>query len=139
MTLREVREYIAGLGIAENEHVYIGRMDGKQQKSIGVYSRSGENAPHIPLGGRQNATYDTKRVSLLIHWTRNKEETEKVASDLFQKLLKQEGFQVGDTNILFLQVKMSEPQDISSDQDGVYEYVIWVDFIYELRGGKADE
>lgn len=139
MTLNAVREYIAGLGIAQNEHVYIGRLDGKQQRSIGVYARPGEGDPHIPLGGRQNATYDTKRISLLIHWTRNKEETEKAAATLFQNLLEQEGFQAGDTNVLFLQVKMPEPQDIGSDQDGVYEYVIWVDFIYELRGGNADE
>ena len=36
----DIREWIASLGIAEDEHVYMGKLDNKQQKSIGVYSLS---------------------------------------------------------------------------------------------------
>ena len=32
----DIREWIASLGIAEDEHVYMGKLDNKQQKSIGV-------------------------------------------------------------------------------------------------------
>ena len=36
----DIREWIASLGIAEDDNVYIGKLDNKQQKSIGVYNRS---------------------------------------------------------------------------------------------------
>ena len=37
LKLTEIRQWIASLGIAEDQHVYIGKLDNKQQKSIGVY------------------------------------------------------------------------------------------------------
>lgn len=36
----DIREWIASLGIAEDDNAYIGKLDNKQQKSIGVYNRS---------------------------------------------------------------------------------------------------
>ena len=61
----DVRAWIASLGIADDQHVYIGKLDNKQQKSIGVYGRSGLGSPGIALGGLECTTYDTKRLSLL--------------------------------------------------------------------------
>lgn len=43
----DVRAWIASLGIAEDQHVYIGKLDNKQQKSIGVYGRSSSGPPNI--------------------------------------------------------------------------------------------
>ena len=34
----DVRDYIAGLGIADNNNVYCGKLDNKKDKSIGVYN-----------------------------------------------------------------------------------------------------
>ena len=33
----DVRDLIAGLGIAADDHVYCGKLDDKKDKSIGVY------------------------------------------------------------------------------------------------------
>lgn len=33
----DVRDYIAGLGIADNNNVYCGKLDNKKDKSIGEY------------------------------------------------------------------------------------------------------
>jgi hypothetical protein len=49
LKLTEIRQWIASLGIAEDQHVYIGKLDNKQQKSIGVYGRSGSGSPGIAL------------------------------------------------------------------------------------------
>ena len=77
LSLNDIRGYIAGLGIAEDNRVFIGKLDNKKEKSIGIYNRKGEGALTFPLGGRDYASYDTKRVSLLIHWSRNVLESEK--------------------------------------------------------------
>lgn len=129
----EIREWIASLGIAEDQHVYMGKLDNKQQKSIGVYGRSGSGSPDIALGGLECTTYDTKRLSLLVHWTTRKAESEVAAYELFEKLRNVSSLDIGDTHINYLRLMVPEPQDVGTDDGGVYEYVIWLDLIYERK------
>ena len=72
LRLTDIQDWIISLGIAEESHVYIGKLDNKQQKSIGIYNRSGSGPPNIALGGLEYTTYDTKQLSLLVHWNRDK-------------------------------------------------------------------
>ena len=133
LKLTEIRQWIASLGIAEDQHVYIGKLDNKQQKSIGVYGRSGSGSPDIALGGLERTTYDTKRLSLLVHWTTRKAESEVAAYELFEKLRNVSSLDIGDTHINYLRLMGPEPQDVGTDDGGVYEYVIWLDFIYQRK------
>ena len=82
----DIREWIASLGIAEDEHVYMGKLDNKQQKSIGVYSRSSSGPPNIALGGLDYTSYDVRPISLLVHWNRSKPESEAAAYELFESI-----------------------------------------------------
>ena len=81
----DIREWIASLGIAEDEHVYMGKLDNKQQKSIGVYSRNSSGPPNIALGGLDYTSYDVRPISLLVHWNRSKPESE-AAYELFETM-----------------------------------------------------
>ena len=40
---------------------------------------------------------------------------------------------IGETHINYLRLMVPEPQDVGTDDDGVYEYVIWLDFLYERK------
>lgn len=131
--LKDIRQYIASLGIAVDEHVYIGKLDSKQQKSIGVYSRPTSGSPRTALGGLDCTTYDIKPVSLLVHWTRSASESEEAAFLLFEKLRSTTRLSIGDTHIHYLRLMVPEPQAIDTDDHGVYEYVIWLDLIYERK------
>ena len=133
LKLTEIRQWIASLGIAEDQHVYMGKLDNKQQKSIGVYGRNGSGSPGIALGGLECTTYDTKRLSLLVHWTTRKAESEVAAYELFEKLRNVSSLDIGDTHINYLRLMVPEPQDVGTDDGGVYEYVIWLDLIYERK------
>ena len=133
LKLTEIRQWIASLGIAEDQHVYMGKLDNKQQKSIGVYGRKGSGSPGIALGGLECTTYDTKRLSLLVHWTTRKAESEVAAYELFEKLRNVSSLDIGDTHINYLRLMVPEPQDVGTDDGGVYEYVIWLDLIYERK------
>ncbi|MCI8865583.1 MAG: hypothetical protein HFG60_09920 [Lachnospiraceae bacterium] len=133
LMLEDIRTYIAGLGVAGEDHVYIGKLDNKKLKSIGVYSRPENGQPYTAIGGMDCTTYDIKRVSLLIHWNKSKRETEKAAGDLFEKLKCKPGLSLGGTRIHYLRLMVPEPQDVGSDDNGVYEYVIWLDFIFERK------
>lgn len=133
LPMKEIRQYISGLLIAQDAQVYIGKLDNKQQKSIGVYSRKQEGPPNIALGGPACTTYGTKSISLLIHWNKSVTESETAAYELYDKLLHESSLMIGDIPIHYLSLMVPEPVDIGTDDNGVYEYVIWLDFIYERK------
>lgn len=133
LLLKDVRHYITGLGVAVDKDVYIGKLDNKKQKSIGVYSRPTSGSPGIALGGLDCTTYNTRPVSLLVHWTRSQPESEAAAYKLFEKLRNATSLTIGNTPINYLRLMVPEPQDVGTDDSGVYEYVIWLDFIYERK------
>lgn len=131
LRLIDLRQYISGLGIAQDTRCYIGKLDAKKEKSIGIYNRKSEGALALPLGGINNASYDVRPVSFLVHWNKSVSESEAAAYALFDSLQQAAsgGFRVGAEEIqaVFLQVRA--PVDIGTDDAGVYEYVIWADFI----------
>ena len=133
LKIADIRGWIASLGIAADNRVYIGKLDNKQQKSIGVYGRGGSGPPYIALGGLEYTTYDTKPVSRLVHWNSDKEESEAAAYDLFEKIRNLSSLDIGDTHIHCIRLMVPEPQDVGTDDGGVFEYVIWLDFIYQRK------
>ena len=120
LRLTDIQDWIISLGIAEESHVYIGKLDNKQQKSIGIYNRSGSGPPNIALGG-------------LEYTNRDKPESEEAAYQLFEKLRSISSLDIGDTHINYLRLMVPEPQDVGTDDNGVYEYVIWLDLIYQRK------
>lgn len=134
LKLKEIRQFVSGLGIAPDSNVYMGKLDNKEPRSIGVYNKPGEGPPVTALGGYENASYGTKKISLLVHWNRSVTESEEAAYALFEKLKTEESQMLGDTRLLYILLQVPEPVDIGTDADGVYEYVIWADFIYERNG-----
>ena len=132
LRLEDIREYVAGMGIAE--HTYIGKLDNKKQKSIGVYQRSSSGAPRIALGGYDCATYETRPISLLVHWNKNPVESEEAAWKVWEQLKQETSLMIGNTPIRCLMLQVPEPQNVGTDDAGVYEYVIWLDFICGKEG-----
>ena len=133
LTLSEIQKWIASLKIAADDNVYIGKLDNKKQKSIGVYGRGTSGSPNIALGGLECTSYDTRPISLLVHWNRNKPESEKAAYGLFEKIRSVSSLDIGDTHINYIRLMVPEPQDVGTDDGGVYEYVIWLDFVYQRK------
>ena len=61
----DVRDYIAGIGIADNTNVYCGKLDDKKNKSIGVYNNNKQRPVQMAVGGLNNSSYRVKSVSIL--------------------------------------------------------------------------
>lgn len=129
MELKDVRAYIASLGISADDNTYIGFLDNKMDQSIGVYSRSDRRAPAVAIGGWSNSSYDIKEVSFLVHWNRKKTETEHAAITLFE-MLKSPPASIGGYPIQYLRLLQQEPIDVGADAKGVFEYVIQCDIYY---------
>lgn len=131
MTLANIRDWLKTFGIAE--HYYIGKLDNKKEKSLGVYQRQGGN-PKIALGGLANTKYQVKRISVLLHWNKNANETEITAQELYDKIITlKEPPVIGDTQVYYVSMQVPEPVDVGTDDAGVYERVIWMEIYYERR------
>lgn len=128
MTLVEIKDWLKTLGVAEN--YYIGRLDNKQEKSLGVYDRPAGTRPVMALGGLQNSSYNIRGISLLLHWNRNKNQTEEAAMALWDQLMEVRDLDVGMQHIHFLQMTVPEPIGVGTDADGIYEYVINFNIYY---------
>lgn len=132
ITLAEVRDWIKTFNAANN--YYIGKLDNKQENSIGIYQRKTIDGPRIAIGGRSLASYDVKSISILIHWNKNANETEKRAQYLYNRLFEAESVVIGETPIKIISLLQNEPVDVGTDDNNVYERVIELDLYYEREG-----
>lgn len=133
MNLEDVRDYVASLGMSE--HVYMGKLPDKEDKSIGVYNSKHQHAYREVLGGRELEGYSEKYVSLLIHWNKSPRDTEKVSKELFEKLRIMRDANINNETIKFFQ-PLYDLQDIGTDDTGIYEMIIEGVFIFEKKEGK---
>ncbi|HGF7655209.1 MAG: minor capsid protein [Streptococcus mitis] len=129
ITLAEVRDWIKTFNAANN--YYIGKLDNKQENSIGIYQRKTIDGPRVAIGGRSLASYEVKSISILIHWNKNANETEKRAQYLYNRLFEAESVVIGGTPIKMIALLQNEPVDVGTDDNNVYERVIELDLYYE--------
>ncbi len=127
----DVRDYIASLGITANDHVYCGKLDSKLDKSIGVYPQKREGRAIQAVGGNKNSSYCIKSISILVHWNKSVKDTEKVSNTLFDKLRNAINVTINNTHMLFTCMQCPEPIPVDTDEKGIFEYVIELDFYYE--------
>lgn len=135
MTLADVRDYIASLELAE--HVYMGKLPDKEDKSVGVYNSKHQYPQHIALGGPTQEGYGQKYVTLLIHWNKSPGDTEKTAIELFEALRQARDVTVNDETIKFIQ-PLYEIQNVGTTDAGIYEMVIEMAVIYEKKGKQNE-
>lgn len=127
----DVRDYIAGLGIADNNNVYCGKLDNKKDKSIGVYNLNRQRPPQTAVGGLNNSSYRIKSISILVHWNTSVRDTEKAAEQLYNMLRDTNNKIINDTKLLFTKMQVDGPVDVWTDDKGIFESVIELDIYYE--------
>lgn len=130
--LETVRQVVSDFGIAVDDNVYMGKLDAKSEKSIGVYNSKHTHDYKRALGG--TGTYGAKYVTLLVHWNESPRQTEKAACDLFRGLEQVRDLEVDEEKIKFIQPLVNEPVEIGTDDSGIHEMVIEAVFYYERKG-----
>lgn len=125
--LSDIRDFLKT--VFKAEHYYIGKLDNKQDRSLGVYTLKGNGAPVTAIGTQ--STYDIIGVSLLLHWSNNANETEVTARTLYEKLRTIKNFKINDKQIYMIELLVPEPIDVGTDDKGTYERVIEMNLYYE--------
>lgn len=129
MTLADVRDYIASLNITEPQKVYMGKLDAKSDKTVGVYLSKHQHTYKTAIGGDSLQSYRVKYVTLLIHWNKSPRDTDRAATDVFEALKNTREAKINNETIKFIQ-PLYEIQDVGTDDSGTYEMVIEAAFIY---------
>lgn len=129
MMLADVRDYVELLQLSE--HTYMGKLDSKQEKSIGVYHGKRETPYKTAIGGASLRSYGIKSVSFLVHWNKSPRDTEKASNALFEALEETVEKNINNVTIEFIQLLCDEPIDVGTDEDGIYEMVIEAAIVYE--------
>ena len=76
--------------------------------------------------------YGEKYITILIHWNKSPRDAEKVAVGLYETLRRARDIQTEDGTIKFFQL-LYDPQDIGTDDSGIYEWVIEAAVIFEKK------
>lgn len=128
--LSDIRDYVAGLNIAEDANCYCGIPPDKQSKpdkSIGVCNLKSdrtERTPHSVIGGDKNSSYEIKGISFTIHWNGSLDETEKTALDLYKVLKATKNVTVNGHSFICVEMVREEPVPVGMDENGIFEYAI---------------
>lgn len=64
MILSDVRDYMDSLKLAD--HVYMGKLDAKKERSVGVYHSRHSHAYKTAIGGPALESYGTMYVTFLV-------------------------------------------------------------------------
>ncbi|MBS5858025.1 MAG: hypothetical protein KIC60_06025 [Clostridium sp.] len=132
LTLDNIKEWLKTLALG-TDNFYVGKLDNKKDKSIGVYQLK-TDAPIINLGGLEHTPYEVKRVSFLIHWNMNYEETENISMKFYKKLQNIQNIKINEIQIFLVNLLVNEPIDVGTDNKHIFERVIQAEFYYGKKG-----
>lgn len=130
LSLKQIKDWVKTLDTSA-EHFYIGKLDNKNDKSIGVYNAKKALAPYVALGGLTNTSYRQKAVTFLIHWDKNQDRTEEASNRLYEQMEAKTNIMIGDIKIKYIELLESGPISVDTDDKGIYEMVINAVFYYE--------
>lgn len=126
MTLKEVKDFLKTQIEADNWK--IGTYDNSKDKTICVRNLT-SNRNKLALGGLKNTSTRTKGISIVVHWNKNPDETERVSQQIQEVFYGQHPL-INDKQVVLCEMRSDEPIFLGTDSSGVYEYVIelWITY-----------
>ncbi|MGP1505179.1 MAG: phage tail terminator protein [Eggerthia catenaformis] len=123
LTLKMIKDWLKTLDLGA-EHFYIGKLDNKNEKSLGVYNMNTSVMADVAIGGKENTKTGKKYITLLIHWDKNMDHTEVAAYKIYNKLSYLTNVEIEGIDVDYIELPDNEPIFVDTDKNGVYEMVI---------------
>lgn len=126
MTLKEVKDFLKTQIEADNWK--IGTYDNSRDKTICVRNLT-SNRNKLALGGLKNTSTRTKGISIVVHWSKNPDETERISQQIHNVFYGQHPL-INDKQVVLCEMRSDEPISLGTDSSGIYEYVIelWITY-----------
>lgn len=123
--LAEIRDYFK-TGFGWKEAISIGKINNDKDKAICFYNSNTARAAAHTFGGKALQSYQHKAVTILIRWGKAKGAAEDVAQAVFD-FFDETQFLLDSKHTFCLSI-YEGPIDLNTDENGVYEYSIELDF-----------
>lgn len=128
MELSDIKDYFKN-NFKWEDSISTGKIDQNQDKAVCFYP-SKRNSQYVQtLGGKKNKHYDLKKITILLRYTKNQSNAEKIAKKVYDFFEERSFFIEGKR--VFVIMKCDEPIWLGTDDKGVYEYSIELDFYKE--------
>lgn len=129
MTLKDVKDWLKTQVSADVWK--IGTYDVSKDKTVCVRNLT-SNRSVLAVGGLQNTTTAVKGISIVVRWSKNPDETERVAQSIHALFYGQQPV-IGGYRIVKCDMRSDEPISVGADTNGIYEYVIETWLTYERK------
>ena len=121
----KVKDYLKTI-IPECKNWFIGKMDENQEKAIAIYSNKRNLAKISDFKRLQS--YGILPVTLLLRWTKNYNQAEMKANEIYE-LLDSSSFFIDDYRCS-IECLYEGPIDLGSDENNVYKFSIEFNLLY---------
>jgi len=129
MTLQNVLNWLKSV-TDTGEGIYTKTINGNQERCIGIYDARGAVSQRVCLGGAVNTKYNQKNIRIFVHWTKDAQEAEKKAKEIYHLLYARSNIVMDGVRVYSLDPGAA-PAPIGRDHGGVYEYMIEISLQHE--------
>lgn len=123
MTIKQYKDYFK-TSFNWNEAISIGKIDNNKEKAICFYNSKRALAPIKAINAN---TYKIKPITILLRYTKNQDTAERMAASIYEFFDDRE-LEI-DNKLITAQHLYSEPVTLGTDDDGVYEYSLEINFL----------
>ena len=128
MTLKEYKDYFK-TEFGWEDSISIGKIDNNQEKAICFYDSKFNIDYQAVIGGTTNKSTTIKPITILLRYTKNQDEAEKMAR-LIYKFFEERAFYIGNKRV-FSKMIYENPNNLGTDDKNVYEYSIEINMFEE--------
>lgn len=123
MTLKQYKDYFKA-SFEWNDAISIGKIDNNKDKAICFYN---SKRTLSPIKAIDSNTYKIKPITILLRYTKNQDTAEKMANSIYE-FFDDKNFKVENEQVIAQHI-YSEPVNLGTDDNGVYEYSIEINML----------
>ena len=126
MALKKVKDFLKSK--VEVENWKIGTYDTSKDKTVCVRNLT-SSRNNLAIGGLNNTSTRTKGISIVVHWNKNPDETERISQEIYSCFYGQKPL-INDKQVVLCRMRSDEPISLGTDASGIYEYAIemWITY-----------
>ena len=128
ITLAQIRDYFKD-NFKWSDSISIGKIDNNKDKAICFYNSKRDLSYQPVIGGKKLKSTYIKPITILLRYTKNQDSAEIKAQEVYE-FFEERTFFIGNKRI-FAQMYGEEPNNLGTDDNGVYEYSIEINLYIE--------
>lgn len=123
MRLKQYKDYFK-TSFNWNEAISIGKIDNNKEKAICFYN---SKRALTPIKAIDKSTYKINPITILLRYTKNQDTAEEMANSIYE-FFDDRKLEIED-KLIIAQHIYSGPVTLGTDNDGVYEYSLEINFL----------